>query len=135
MLPAMHQIRTTRRLSGDYTLQYSDMYRHFPNSVGAVGDCLARDGMFEVPYSALVRSGFDNIITAGRSASAEGNAWEVVRVIPPAILTGQAAGMACAMALDAGCAIADIPVEPLQKALAETGVMIHFDDAWMPKSE
>ena len=135
MLPAMHQIRTTRRMEGDYTLQYGDMYRHFPDSVGAVGDCLARDGIFEIPFRSLVRKGFDNVITAGRSASAEGDAWEVVRVIPPAILTGQAAGMACAMALDAGCAIGDVPVAPLQTALAETGVMIHFDDAWIPKGE
>lgn len=135
MLPAMHQIRTTRRIDGNYTLKYGDMYRHMPDSVGAIGDCLRRDGIFEVPYGALVRSGFDNIITAGRSASGEGDAWEVIRVIPPAILTGQAAGMACAMALDSGCAIADVAIEPLQKALADTGVMIHFDDAWIPESK
>lgn len=129
MLPVMHQIRTTRRIEGNYTLKYGDMYRHFPDSVGAVGDCLRRDSIFEIPYGTLVRSGFDNIITAGRSASGEGDAWEVIRVIPPAILTGQAAGMAVAMALDSGCAIADVAVEPLQKALAEIGVVIHFDDA------
>lgn len=135
MLPFMHQIRTTRRLEGNYTLKYEDKYRHFPDSVGAVGDCLRRDGIFEIPYGALVRSGFDNIITAGRSASGEGEGWEVIRVIPPAILAGQAAGMACAMALDSGCAIADVAIEPLQKALADAGVMIHFDDAWIPKAE
>ena len=131
-LPAMHQIRTTRRIDGDYTLKYDDMYKHFPDSIGAVSDCLKRDGIFEIPYRALVCSGFDNVITAGRSASGEGDGWEILRVIPQAILAGQAAGMACSMALDNGCAIADVPIAPLQEGLAQTGVMIHFDDAWIP---
>lgn len=134
MLPAMHQIRTTRRIVGDYTLNYEeDLYKHFDSSVGAVCDPMKRDHLFEVPYGVLVRSGFDNIITAGRSASGEGLAWNVLRVIPQAILTGQAAGMAVSQAMDAGCAIADVAVEPLQKALADAGVMIHFDDALIPK--
>ena len=39
MLPFMHQIRTTRRIDGNYTLRYEeDVYRHFPDSVGAVCD-------------------------------------------------------------------------------------------------
>lgn len=135
MLPAMHQIRTTRRIDGNYTLKYEDMYRHFPDSVGAVSDCLRRDGMFEIPYGILVRSGYDNIITAGRSASGEGDGWEVIRVIPVGILTGQAAGMAVSMALDSGCPITDVAIEPLQKALADAGVMIHFDDAWIPENK
>lgn len=135
MLPAMHQIRTTRRIRGDYTLNYEqDVYRHFDSSIGTVCDPMKRDQLFEVPYGVLVRSGFDNIITAGRSASGEGLAWNVLRVIPQAILTGQAAGMAAAMALDTGCPIADVPIEPLQKALADAGVMIHFDDAWIPQA-
>ena len=134
MLPAMHQIRTTRRIEANYKLLQTDVYRHMPDSVGAVGDCMARDGIYEVPFGVLVRDGFNNVITAGRSACGDDYAWEVLRVIPPAILTGQAAGMACAMALDAGCAITDVAIEPLQKALADTGVMIHFDDAWIPEN-
>lgn len=134
MLPFMHQIRTTRRIDGNYTLQYeADMYRHFDDSVGAVCDPMKRDGLFEVPFGVLVRDGFDNIITAGRSASGEGLAWNVLRVIPQAILTGQAAGVACAQAMEEGCAITDINITNLQKVMEETGNIIHFDDALVPK--
>ena len=66
MLPFMHQIRTTRRIDGDYTLSYEeDVYKHFPDSVGAVCDPMKRDQLFEVPFGVLVKTGFDNIITAG----------------------------------------------------------------------
>ena len=134
MLPFMHQIRTTRRIDGNYTLQYeADMYRHFADSVGAVCDPMKRDGLFEVPFGVLVRDGFDNIITAGRSASGEGLAWNVLRVIPQAILSGQAAGVACAHAIEEGCAITDINITNLQKVMEETGNIIHFDDALVPK--
>lgn len=110
----------------------SDEYRHFDDSVGAICDFERRDFLYEVPFRCMVRSGFDNLITAGRSAAGEGYAWDVLRVIPPAILTGQAAGLAAAQALDGGSAIADIDIRTLQRALAATGVLIHFDDALVP---
>ena len=135
ILPTMPQFRTTRRLDGDYTLTVDDAYRHFDDSVAAVCDFDRRDYLFEIPYRTLVRKGYDNLITAGRSASGEGYAWDVIRVIPPAILTGQAAGNAAAMALEYGCSICDIDVAALQNKLEEQNVMIHFDDALVPGEE
>lgn len=136
MLPFMHQIRTTRRIDGDYTLNYEeDVYKHFPNSVGAVCDPMKRDQLFEVPFGVLVKTGYDNIITAGRSASGEGLAWNVLRVIPQAILTGQAAGVACALAVDERCAITDVNITALQRVMEEAGNAIHFDDALVPKED
>ena len=132
LLPAMHQFRTTRHIVGDYTLTEADVYRHHADSVCAICDAGRRDHLYEVPYGTLVRKGFPNILTAGRSAAAEGWAWDVLRVIPPAILTGQAAGMAAAQAIDAGCPVPELPLEPLQKALEQAGVIIHFDDALVP---
>jgi len=109
-----------------------DRYRHFDTSIGAICDFENRDWLYEVPFGTLVRTGFDNLITCGRSASASGWGWDVLRVIPPAILTGQAAGIAAAMHLDSGTPLPSLPVNPLQDALAETGVIIHFDDALVP---
>ena len=132
MLPGMAQFRTTRRIDGNYTLQESDAYRHWEDSVGAVNDLIRRDDIYEVPYRILVRDGWSNVITAGRCVSAEGHAWEVVRPIPQAILTGQAAGMAVAMALENDYPITKVPIASLQEALAQTGVMIHYDDSLNP---
>ncbi|MBR5545806.1 MAG: FAD-dependent oxidoreductase [Clostridia bacterium] len=135
MLPGMPQFRTSRRIDGDETLDGADEYRHFETSIGAICDFERRDILYEVPYGTLVKNGFDNLITCGRSASASGWGWDVLRVIPPAVLTGQAAGIAAAMSLDSGAPLPELPVKPLQDALSETGVIIHFEDAWVPKDK
>ena len=131
-LPGMAQVRTSRRIDGDYALQETDIYRHFPDSVGAICDFDRRDYLFEIPYSTLVRTGWDNLITAGRSAAADGYAWDVLRVIPPAILSGQAAGTACSLALDSDKPIWNVDIQKLQTELERGGVVIHFDDRDVP---
>ena len=132
LLPIMPQFRTTRHIDGDYTLLPEDAYRHFEDSVCAICDFDRRDFLFEIPYRSMIRSGFDNIIAAGRCVSGAGYAWDVVRVIPPAILTGQAAGAAASQAIDTGKAITDIEVPLLQSKLSGENVMIHFDDHLIP---
>lgn len=133
-LPGMCQFRTTRRIEGDYVLQESDTYVHFEDSVGAINDFDRRDFLFEIPYRSLVNSKAENIITCGRTAAGDGYAWDVLRVIPPAIISGQAAGLACAQAIDEGSPIANIDVSKLQGSLEKRNVLIHFDDADIPKS-
>lgn len=134
-LPAEAQLRTTRHIDGDATLTMDDLYRHQETSIGAICDFDHRDRLFEVPFGALVKHGFDNLLTCGRNASASGWGWDVLRVIPPAVLTGQAAGIAAALALDEQKPVYDAPVSAIQKVLADTGVIIHFDDAWVPTDQ
>ena len=132
LLPIMPQFRTTRHIDGDYTLQPEDAYRHFEDSVCAICDFDRRDFLFEVPYRTMIRTGFDNIIAAGRCVSGAGYAWDVVRVIPPAILTGQAAGAAASLAINTSASVTEIDISTLQKTLSKENVMIHFDDALVP---
>lgn len=101
-MPGMCQFRTTRRIDGDYVLKESDAYKHFDDSVGAINDFDRRDFLFEIPYRTLVSHKAANLITCGRSAAGDGYAWDVLRVIPPAIISGQASGLACAHAIDEG---------------------------------
>ena len=134
-LPAMPQFRTTCRIDGDYTLREEDKYTHFPDSVAAICDFDRRNFLYEVPYRTLTRAGYDNLITAGRSAAAVGYAWDILRVIPPAIITGQAAGEAVCQAIDTGKAIWDIDISRLQSTLETRGVMIHFDNIDIVKED
>ena len=132
-LPGMAQFRTTRRVAGAYTLQLEDTFRHFEDSVGAICDFDRRDFLYEVPYRTLYSEKAINVITCGRSAAGEGYAWDILRVIPPAILTGQAAGFACALALDEGHGdVTKVSVPALQKKMEAAGNAIHFDDADIP---
>ena len=132
MLPLMPQFRTTCRMEGDWVFTVNDAYRHFDDSVCAVNDFEHRDHLFEVPLRALTRRDFPNILTAGRSASGRGYGWDILRVIPPAILTGQAAGTAAALALQEKTSAAGVPIARLQSLLEADDVMIHFPDSYIP---
>ncbi len=132
-LPHMPQLRTTACLRGDYTLKVEDCYRHFEDSVCAINDFEHRDHLWEVSYRTLCRKDTPNILTAGRSASGEGYGWDVLRVIPPAILTGQAAGEAAVLSIEKQTNVANIPIETLQSRLTAANVMVHFPDSYLPE--
>ncbi len=134
-IPMMPQLRTTACLDGDAVFRYGEdtVYRHEPDSICAINDFEHRCHLFEVPYGTICRRGWPNLLTAGRSASADGFGWDVLRVIPPAILTGQAAGEAAALALDENRAVSDVTVGTLQRRLEEDRVMVHFPDSYIPE--
>lgn len=135
MLPLMPQFRTTCHILGDYSLKVDDVYRHFDDSVGAINDFEHRDYLWEVPLRTLCRRDYPNMMTAGRSASGDGYAWDLLRVIPPAIITGQAAGEAVALAIRDGVGIADVDIKKLQARLSAENVMIHFPDEYVPEDK
>ena len=59
----------------------------------------------------------------------DGYGWDLLRVIPSAIITGQAAGAASSIAIDDNKAVHDIDIIKLQEILSSQNVMIHFDDS------
>ena len=131
--PGMPQFRTIAHIKGDYSLRVSDAYRHFDDSICAINDFEHRDHLFEIPLRTLTRKDYPNIITAGRSADGTGYGWDLIRVIPPAILTGQAAGEAATLAIKTNTAVATVDIRALQAKLEKENVMIHFPDSYVPE--
>ncbi len=132
-LPMMPQFRTTCRIQGDYSLRVADVYRHFDDSICAINDFEHRDHLWEVPLRTITRHDYANMLTAGRSADGEGYGWDLLRVIPVAILTGQAAGHAAVLAIREGVGVADVPIRILQQKLEADDIMIHFPDEYVPE--
>ena len=132
-LPTMPQFRTTRHLKGLYTLKTDDAYRYFDDSVCLINDFDRRDYLYEVPLRCLIAENVKNLLAVGRCASAEGYAWDVLRVIPPAILTGQAAGVAACHAIDENTDIRNVNICALQKKLESKNVLIHMTKELMPE--
>ena len=129
-LPYMPQFRMTRRIKGMKEMGYDAPDVSREDSVGCVCTCYAYPApVFEFPYGALLDAKLPNIAAAGRVvAAASGKAWEMMRLIPPCVFTGQVAGTAAAMALDAGISLQEVSIPALQEKLADTGVLIHIPD-------
>lgn len=132
-LPHMAQFRTTRRIVGEYTLTTEDVYKHFDDSISAMNDFEHRHFLYEIPYRVMYNKKFDNLLAAGRITSGDGYGWDLLRVIPPAIITGQAAGVAASIAIDDNKTVADVDISKLQSILEKQNVIIHFDDKLVKK--
>ncbi len=128
-LPAMAQFRTTRKIVGQKTFETNSGVS-LEDSVGCVSFGLHNpSGVYEFPYGAVIDGKITNIFAAGRIVACRpGLGWEMMRLIPACAFTGQVSGTAAAMAAELGCSAQEIPVEDLQKRLAETGVLIHMPD-------
>lgn len=115
------QIRMTRRIDGEYTLSAPEMHTYFEDSIGMVSDWRKRGPVYEVPFRTLYSGKLKNLIAAGRCTSVTDGMWDIMRVIPCCAVTGQAAGTAAAMTDD----FTTLDVKKLQKALQESGVVLH----------
>ena len=118
------QIRMTRRIAGEYTLDSKEMHKYFEDSVGMVSDWRKRGPVYEVPFGTLYSKEVKNLICAGRCTSVTDGMWDIMRVIPCCAVTGQAAGTAAAMTND----FSAFDVKALQNQLEADGVVLHEKD-------
>ena len=79
---------------------------------------------YSIPYRSLVAKDFDNVWVAGKNASADRFAHGAIRVMPPSIAMGQAAGNAAAIATRSKIKAKDVPYAELKKALIEQNVYL-----------
>lgn len=121
-MPTMPQFRKIRRIEGESTFMGTENDVEIPNAVGQMGDFRNKDRRFKLPYTTLYNKCVDNIYAAGRIVSAEGDGWEITRVIPVAALSGEAAGTAAALCVKAGTTAHTLDVSLLQETLKNQGV-------------
>lgn len=132
-------IRETRRIKGVHTMsaeEYISGYRYEDSvSRGAHPiDIHATKGSSQVthfleqaayvPYRALIADNFANLLVAGRAISADRKAFASMRVQASCMGTGQAAGVAAAMAAKADCSVKNVDIVTLVQKLREIGAQI-----------
>ncbi len=78
----------------------------------------------EIPYRSLVPLRINNLLVAGRCVSAEFNAVAAVRVIAPAMSTGQAAATATLLCLKGGIIPRSLDGKLVRRAMIEQGVAL-----------
>ena len=111
-------LRETRRIVGETTMTEADWESEtvFDDHVG-----FAYTGK-SVPYGSLVPQGVDNLLVAGRCISTDHKTQGPMRIIPPCMVTGHAAGEAAAISVAAGSTPRTLDVAELQSRLQRQGV-------------
>ncbi|MGW0825400.1 FAD-dependent oxidoreductase [Streptomyces sp. NPDC002845] len=139
-------VRETRRVLGDYQLTGHDILaaRPFPDAVAhgaypidihnpeGTGTLLRRvptGRFYDIPLRCLLPRGTDRLLVAGRCISGTHVAHSSYRVMPIAMATGQAAGVAAALAARLGRAPRELPASVVQGELLRQGARLRTDMA------
>ena len=146
-------VRETRRIVGDYLLTRDDYLarRSFPDEICRNSYCidvhysreelrLKEEGKIEdeeraapygkgeshgVPYRCLTPRGLRNVLVAGRPISADRHVHGSIRVMPPCLCTGEAGGIAAAMAAQADSPdVHAVDANDLRRRLREHGAYL-----------
>lgn len=132
-------VRVTRVLDSlhNVTLEDSMEWVEYPDVIGMSGVCdpfmykgreITRQErpVWQIPYRSLVPRQTQNLLVAGRCFGYDqGITWDA-REISTCMVTGQAAGVAASIAVNARCAAKDVDIALLQKKLREAGVRLNF---------
>ena len=70
-----------------------------------------------------------NLLTAGRCVSTDQKVQASIRVMPACYITGQAAGMAAAIAASGSCDVHAVDIKALQRKLVDFGALLPNADA------
>ena len=79
---------------------------------------------YGVPYRSLIPLGVDGLLLAGRCISADSTAAGAIRVMPPCMAMGEAAGTAAALSLKNDSTVRNLDVGMLQAVLKKNGVCL-----------
>ena len=153
-------IRETRRILGDYVLNLDDFKPDstFPDEIGRysypidihiarpdqesydkfykefTSMRLGRGESYAIPYRILIPRTLSNVLVAGRCVSTDRNMQASIRVMPGCYITGQAAGMAAAMAVEAGTDTRGIDISELQRRLKSAGAFLpNFEESTLQR--
>ena len=143
-------VRESRRITGDYILARKDYERRasFPDEIGRYNywidlHCFTPSKKefeihlrrhratpykagesYGIPYRCLTPRGFRNLLVAGRCVSTDRWLQSSIRVMPGCFITGQAAGMAAAIAAERKTHVRGFPVKELQGRLRRMGAFL-----------
>ncbi|MFA6783691.1 MAG: FAD-dependent oxidoreductase [Sphaerochaeta sp.] len=118
--------RCSTRLVGEYVMTGNDFAfaHHFDDVIAwhsticQLNDC----GPLEIPFRALLPQNVENLVCPGRHLSADNIAIDWLNLIPQCVGTGQAAGVAAAVAAADGVSIRNVDIQKVQDILVDQDV-------------
>jgi glycine/D-amino acid oxidase-like deaminating enzyme len=133
-------VRESRRVHGDYRLTGEDVLgaRRFHDEIALCGapiedhhpggdtdwQYVAESGVYGIPYRALLPSGIEGMLVAGRCFSSTHDAHASARSMATCMAMGQAAGTAAALAVAASITPRELDAQALRTRLHEGGALL-----------
>jgi FAD dependent oxidoreductase len=119
-------VRHSRRLNGlaKVTREQWDTGPVWDDEIGVSTSLSPKFPNISVPYGALIPAELDNILGAGRHVACDASSHTFLREIPQCWLTGQAAGIAAALAAGAGKRPRDVEASTIQRELLRQGAYL-----------
>lgn len=133
-------VRESRRVAARYRMEREDVLSaakfedgiargtycidiHNPVGSGTVVAEIPESDYYNVPYRSLVPRNSANVLVCGRPVGCSHEAHSAIRVMPITACTGEAAGLAAALAAD-GVAVGQVDVGILRRKLTEYGALV-----------
>ncbi len=138
-------VRETRHIQGEYRLSITDVLENrdqwdrighgsYPVDVQPTGpenfgNVIGKPAIYSIPFRCLVPLEIDGLLVVGRSASYDSLPHGSARVIPVGMTTGEAAGVACAYAVENEVTFRQMTAEPdaiqwVQEGLKKQGAYL-----------
>jgi hypothetical protein len=99
-----------------------------PDEIGVTPSVNPKWPNISIPYGALVPARIDGVLAPGRHVACDPNSHGFMREIPQCWVTGQAAGVAAAVAVSQGVQPRDVDVARVQRLLRAQGVFLRTPD-------
>ena len=119
-------VRCSRRLLGEYVMTPSDFafHREFDDVIAWHSTiCRINDNApIEIPYRAILPQKIENMLCPGRHLSSDNVAIDWLNLIPQCVGTGQASGVAAAVAVADNTSVRDVNMARVQDILVSQGV-------------
>ena len=119
-------VRDSRRVRGVHHLTRNQMDQNSEqrDTIGLTAMTFPEGNHLSVPYRSLVPESIDGLLIAGRCISVDDGLIHSIRLIPPCMMTGQAAGTAAALCVREKTSPRDLPYKNLKAQLEADGVVL-----------
>jgi len=118
--------RASRRLVGEHVITREEMVggASYSDTVATCSSVVDGRPHVNIPYRSLLPRKVDNLLVAGRCISTDAVTQSIIRIIPPCMVMGQAAGTAAAVAAGEGVRPRDVDTDRLRSALRDDGMYL-----------
>ena len=119
-------VRHSRRLNGVKKMTHADWKQGIihADEIGVSPPPNTKNANVSIPLGCLIPRKLENLLVAGRNLSSDAVTHNFMRLIPQCWQTGQAAGVAAAVAVNANTRLQDADIAVIQKHLKDQGVYL-----------